>query len=105
MAVLNDAADYFAALRDALLEAHELVYIIGWDIHSETRLVGASGRADDGLPVTSDEDGSRVRTAHNTKGNALSELVSANALGNDTLDGFLHLFIKATLEVLHAQCT
>ncbi|RXH04004.1 phospholipase [Bradyrhizobium vignae] len=50
MAVLNDAAVYFAALRQALLEAQDLVYIIGWDIHSETRLVGASGRADDGLP-------------------------------------------------------
>jgi len=50
VAVLNDAAVYFAALRQALLEAQDLVYIIGWDIHSETRLVGASGRADDGLP-------------------------------------------------------
>ncbi|WP_245452202.1 VTT domain-containing protein [Bradyrhizobium forestalis] len=50
VAVLNDAAAYFAALRQALLEAQDLVYIIGWDIHSETRLVGASGRADDGLP-------------------------------------------------------
>ncbi len=50
MAVLNDAAAYFAALREALLEAQDLVYIIGWDIHSRTRLVGASGRADDGLP-------------------------------------------------------
>lgn len=50
MAVLNDAAAYFAALREALLEARDLVYIVGWDIHSETRLVGASGQADDGLP-------------------------------------------------------
>ncbi|RZN08079.1 phospholipase [Bradyrhizobium genosp. SA-3] len=50
MTVLNDAAAFFAALREALLEAQEQVYIIGWDIHSETRLVGASGRADDGLP-------------------------------------------------------
>ena len=50
MAVLNDAAAYFAALREALLEAQDLVYIIGWDIHSRTRLVGASGHADDGLP-------------------------------------------------------
>ncbi|MET4296954.1 phospholipase D1/2 [Bradyrhizobium sp. LB5.2] len=50
VAVLNDAAAYFSALRDALLEARDLVYIIGWDIHSETRLVGASGQADDGLP-------------------------------------------------------
>lgn len=50
MAVLNDAAAYFAALREALLEAQDLVYIIGWDIHSQTRLVGPSGQADDGLP-------------------------------------------------------
>ncbi|RXG97244.1 VTT domain-containing protein [Bradyrhizobium zhanjiangense] len=50
MTVLNDAAAFFAALRQALLEAQEQVYIIGWDIHSATRLVGASGRADDGLP-------------------------------------------------------
>lgn len=50
VAVLNDAAAYFAALREALLEAQDLVYIVGWDIHTETRLVGASGRADDGLP-------------------------------------------------------
>ncbi|WP_349628403.1 VTT domain-containing protein [Bradyrhizobium liaoningense] len=50
VAVLNDAAAYFAALREALLEAQDLVYIIGWDIHSRTRLVGAAGRADDGLP-------------------------------------------------------
>lgn len=50
MAVLNDAAAYFAALRETLLEAQDLVYIVGWDVHSETRLVGASGRADDGLP-------------------------------------------------------
>ncbi|MGY3036003.1 phospholipase D1/2 [Bradyrhizobium sp. USDA 4354] len=50
VAVLNDAAIYFAALRQALLEAQDLVYIVGWDIHSETRLVGASGRAEDGLP-------------------------------------------------------
>lgn len=50
VAVLNDAAPYFGALRNALLEAQDQIYVIGWDIHSETRLVGASGRADDGLP-------------------------------------------------------
>jgi phosphatidylserine/phosphatidylglycerophosphate/cardiolipin synthase-like enzyme/uncharacterized membrane protein YdjX (TVP38/TMEM64 family) len=50
VAVLNDAATYFAALREALLDAQEIVYIVGWDIHSETNLVGASGRAEDGLP-------------------------------------------------------
>jgi phosphatidylserine/phosphatidylglycerophosphate/cardiolipin synthase-like enzyme/uncharacterized membrane protein YdjX (TVP38/TMEM64 family) len=51
VAVLSDAAEYFAALRAALLRAEREAYIIGWDIHSETCLVGPSGRADDGLPV------------------------------------------------------
>ena len=51
MAVLNDAAAYFGALRDALLLAERQVHIVGWDIHSETPLVGPSGRVDDGLPV------------------------------------------------------
>ena len=51
VAVLNDAAAYFGALRDALLLAERQVHIIGWDIHSETPLVGPSGRVDDGLPV------------------------------------------------------
>ncbi|MBI5260375.1 MAG: VTT domain-containing protein [Bradyrhizobium sp.] len=50
MAVLNDAAAYFGALRSSLLLARQQVYIIGWDIHSQTRLVGASARADDGFP-------------------------------------------------------
>jgi phospholipase D1/2 len=50
VAVLNDAAEYFAALRAALLLAEREVYIIGWDIHSETHLVGPSGLAEDGLP-------------------------------------------------------
>ncbi|MCA6117432.1 VTT domain-containing protein [Bradyrhizobium sp. WSM 1738] len=50
MAILNDAAAYFAALREALLLATRQVYIIGWDIHSLTRFVGPSGHADDGYP-------------------------------------------------------
>jgi phosphatidylserine/phosphatidylglycerophosphate/cardiolipin synthase-like enzyme/uncharacterized membrane protein YdjX (TVP38/TMEM64 family) len=50
LAILNDAAAYFAALREALLLATEQVYVIGWDIHSLTRLVGPSGKADDGYP-------------------------------------------------------
>ena len=49
LAILNDAAVYFAALREALLLATRQVYIIGWDIHSLTRFVGPSGQADDGL--------------------------------------------------------
>jgi phospholipase D1/2 len=51
VAVLKDAAGYFAALRAALLLAERQVYIIGWDIHSETLLVGPGGRPDDGLPA------------------------------------------------------
>ncbi|MEH2513873.1 phospholipase D1/2 [Nitrobacteraceae bacterium AZCC 1564] len=50
-AVLHDAADYFAALRSALLLAEKQVFIVGWDIHSETRLVGPTGATDDGYPV------------------------------------------------------
>jgi phospholipase D1/2 len=49
--VLSDAAEYFAALRAALLLAEREAWIIGWDIHSETCLVGPSGRADDGFPI------------------------------------------------------
>jgi len=49
-AVLVDAADFFLAVRQALLKARRSVYIIGWDISSRTRLVGPSGRADDGWP-------------------------------------------------------
>ena len=33
-----------------MLLATQQVYIIGWDIHSLTRFVGPSGRADDGFP-------------------------------------------------------
>ena len=51
LAILNDAAAYFAALREALLLATRQVYIIGWDIHSLTRFVGPSGQADDGYPA------------------------------------------------------
>jgi len=49
-AVIIDAADYFGAVRAALLKAERKAFIIGWDIHSRTRLVGPSGRADDGYP-------------------------------------------------------
>ena len=50
LTILNDAAAFFAALREALLLATQQVYIIGWDIHSQTRFVGPSGHADDGFP-------------------------------------------------------
>ncbi|QUS42291.1 phospholipase [Tardiphaga alba] len=49
-AVLNDAANYFLALRRCLLKAQRSVFIVGWDVHSRTPLVGPSGDADDGYP-------------------------------------------------------
>src|SRR5919109_2038065 len=49
-AVLIDAAAYFGALREALLQAQHSVYIIGWDVDSRTPLVGPSGEPEDQLP-------------------------------------------------------
>jgi len=49
-AILIDGARYFGALRESLLKARSSVFIIAWDIDSRARLVGQSGRADDGLP-------------------------------------------------------
>ncbi len=51
-AVLVDAADYFCALRAALIAAERSIVIVGWDIDSRTRLLGPSCVADDGLPET-----------------------------------------------------
>ena len=48
-AVLIDAS-YFGALREALLKAQSTVFMLGWDLDSRTRLVGESGKADDGYP-------------------------------------------------------
>jgi phosphatidylserine/phosphatidylglycerophosphate/cardiolipin synthase-like enzyme/uncharacterized membrane protein YdjX (TVP38/TMEM64 family) len=50
VAVLIDGANYFGALRQALLNARSTVFIIGWDLDSRTRLVGESGHANDGYP-------------------------------------------------------
>ncbi|BEV15867.1 VTT domain-containing protein [Herbaspirillum sp. DW155] len=47
--LLIDAADYFRALRTALLNARRSVYILGWDIDSRTVLV--PGVTDDGMPA------------------------------------------------------
>jgi phospholipase D1/2 len=49
-AVLIDAASYFAALRASLLAAQHSVFILGWELHSRTRLEGQS-RPNDGAPV------------------------------------------------------
>lgn len=51
VAVLIDGAPFFRAVREALLKARRSVFIIGWDLHSQTRLVGDSD-PDDGYPVT-----------------------------------------------------
>jgi phosphatidylserine/phosphatidylglycerophosphate/cardiolipin synthase-like enzyme/uncharacterized membrane protein YdjX (TVP38/TMEM64 family) len=50
-AVLIDAAAYFDAVRRTLLKAERRVFILGWDMHSQTRLVGEKGEPDDGLPA------------------------------------------------------
>ncbi|MDR6951411.1 phosphatidylserine/phosphatidylglycerophosphate/cardiolipin synthase-like enzyme/uncharacterized membrane protein YdjX (TVP38/TMEM64 family) [Ancylobacter sp. 3268] len=49
-AVLVDGAAYFEALRSALMQARNSVYIAGWDLDSRMKLVGPSGHAEDGLP-------------------------------------------------------
>lgn len=49
-AVLIDAASYFAALRASLLEAERSVFILGWELHSRTRIEGAAPPRD-GAPV------------------------------------------------------
>ena len=43
-----DGADYFAALRAALLRAQRQVWLIGWEMHSQIRLLGEE--AVDGRP-------------------------------------------------------
>lgn len=52
VAVLVDAADYFAALRSAMAAARKSIVVLGWDIDSRTPLVGPSGVAEDGAPAT-----------------------------------------------------
>jgi phospholipase D1/2 len=49
-AVLIDAASYFEALRASLLAAQHSVFILGWELHSRTRLEGAR-KPTDGAPV------------------------------------------------------
>ena len=49
-AVLVDGAAYFEAVRRALANARRSVFILGWDMHSQTPLVGPEGEPDDGLP-------------------------------------------------------
>jgi phospholipase D1/2 len=51
LAVIVDAADYFAALRQAIAAARHHVIIIGWDVDSRTRLTPEQ-RTKDGWPAT-----------------------------------------------------
>jgi len=51
-AVLVDGANYYRALREAMLGARHTIFIIGWDIDSRTRIVGETDSADDGAPET-----------------------------------------------------
>jgi phosphatidylserine/phosphatidylglycerophosphate/cardiolipin synthase-like enzyme/uncharacterized membrane protein YdjX (TVP38/TMEM64 family) len=50
-ATLIDAAAFFGAVRQAALQARDSILIMGWDIDSRTRLVGATGEPDDPLPA------------------------------------------------------
>jgi phosphatidylserine/phosphatidylglycerophosphate/cardiolipin synthase-like enzyme/uncharacterized membrane protein YdjX (TVP38/TMEM64 family) len=50
-AVLIDGAAYFHAVREVLRKARRRVFILGWDMHSQTRLVGPKGEPDDGVPA------------------------------------------------------
>ncbi len=49
-AVLLDGAEYFGALRSALLQARRSVTFVGWDIDSRTRLRGAGHDPADDAP-------------------------------------------------------
>jgi len=49
--VLIDGAAFFAAVRQAALNAQRSIFIMGWDLDSRTRLVGESGKAGDGYPA------------------------------------------------------
>lgn len=53
-AVIIDGADYFRALREALLKAQRLVILIGWDFDFEIEMLpgesDADGNAPDGFP-------------------------------------------------------
>ena len=49
-AVLIDAAAFFSAVREAMLKARRCIFVLGWDMHSQTPLVGETGEADDGFP-------------------------------------------------------
>ena len=49
--VLIDGASFFGAVRQAALLARRSIVIMGWDLDSRTRLVGASGETKDAYPA------------------------------------------------------
>jgi phospholipase D1/2 len=51
-AALIDGAQFFHAVRQAFMKAERSIFVVGWDIDSRTRLVGASNEPDDGMPTT-----------------------------------------------------
>jgi phospholipase D1/2 len=53
-AVLIDGAAFFGAVRAACLKAQRSIFIVGWDIDSRTRLVGADDPSDGYPPVLAD---------------------------------------------------
>jgi phospholipase D1/2 len=50
VACLIDGEQYFAALRGAMLQARQSIFMVGWDLHSELQLVRDD--TDDGYPHT-----------------------------------------------------
>lgn len=46
MAFVIDGENYFRAVREAFCNAHHSIFIVGWDIHSELRLI-RDGKQDD----------------------------------------------------------
>src|SRR5688500_16682554 len=50
---IQDAADYFRLVRQAILQAHESIFILGWDIQASLNLV--PGGAPDDAPTRLDE--------------------------------------------------
>ena len=49
-AFFKDVAGCFEAMRSAMLQANRSITIVGWDIDSRTRLVGAQGEPRDNFP-------------------------------------------------------
>jgi phospholipase D1/2 len=47
-AFIVDGESYFRAVRESICRAHHCVYIVGWDIHNELRMVREA--PDDGFP-------------------------------------------------------